>query len=346
MSPNHAKRPINLALQGGGVHGAFTWGALDRILEEERLEIEAISGTSAGAMNAAMLKTGFLEKGRDGARELLARFWGSLRRTGTAYENPLASWLSLFSEGAARALEAASDQQSYELRDSISRSLSPYDWNPLNLNPLRDLLESLIDFGHVCRERRPHLYISATNVRTGKIKVFSGPKISLEVLLASACLPDMFQAVEIDGEHYWDGGYTGNPALFPLYTSGCRDIVIVHVNPIVRDQLPRSARDIQNRVNEISFNATLLGELRAIAFVRRLIAEGRVGAHEMKDVLVHSIRDDGAMQKFSVVTKLTPDPEVIDELRAAGHAAADKFLRDHWAKLGAEGTVDLRGLIG
>ncbi len=340
-----AAKTINLALQGGGAHGAFTWGALDRLLEEERLEIEAISATSAGAMNAAMLKTGFVAGGRAGARAQLDRFWGAIRRGSQANANPLADWLAMFWPEAARNLDRMTRAPVHYAADSFRRAVSPYGWNPLNINPLRELLERLIDFDSVCSDCRPHLFLGATNVRTGKIKVFREREISIDAVLASACLPDVFQAVEIDGEHYWDGGFMGNPALFPLfYEADCADIVIIHVNPIERPDVPQSAADILDRVNEISFNSSLLRELRVVAFVKRLIAEGRIRHGEMKDVMIHSIRDDAAMAALSGPSKLHPDPGLIDRLKATGRAAADDFLRVHWKSIGIEGTVDLKAM--
>ncbi|HUS53927.1 MAG TPA: patatin-like phospholipase family protein [Thermohalobaculum sp.] len=346
MTAIHQSKTINLALQGGGSHGAFTWGVLDRLLEEDRLVIEAISGTSAGAMNGAMLKTGFLDNGREGARSQLDQFWGSVRRSARGNVNPLTDWLALFSNNAAQAVEKITVERSALLRDSFSRSLSPYDWNPLNINPIKDLLESLINFDLVCRACYPHLFVSATNVRTGKIKVFSGDELSIDAILASACLPDLFQTIEIDGQPYWDGGFMGNPALFPLfYRSDARDIVIVHVNPIERAEIPRTARDIQNRTNEISFNSSLLSELRAVAFVRRLIAEGKLASGEMKDVLIHSISDDPTMLELSASTKISPKPELLDRLKDAGRIAAESFLRQHWDNIGIDGSIDLRAIL-
>jgi NTE family protein len=343
----HHSKTINLALQGGGAHGAFTWGVLDRLLDEERLVIEGISGTSAGAMNAAMLKTGLLDGGRQSARSQLDKFWGSVRHNAAANVNPLSDWLKLFSPDAAKITERLMREPASHLGDSFRRALSPYDWNPLNINPLRELLESLIDFDRVCQDCYPHLFISATNVRSGKIKVFAEDEVSIDTILASACLPDLFQAVGIDGEHYWDGGYMGNSALFPLfYHAESRDIVIVHVNPIVRADVPRTAGDIMDRVNEISFNSSLLGELRTIAFVRRMIAEGKLRPGEMKDVLIHSIRDDATMSPLGVATKVSPDPGLLDHLKASGREAAGAFLRDHWGKLGEESSVDLRAMFG
>jgi NTE family protein len=339
-------KTINLALQGGGAHGAFTWGVLDRLLEEERLEIEGISGTSAGAMNAALVKTGLLHAGRDGARAQLDRFWGSIRRDAAAKVNPLRDWLKMFSSEAGVLADAIQSQHHF-LQDTLSRTFSPYEWNPFDINPLRDLLEEMIDFEAVCTHCAPHLFICATNVRSGKIRIFGDGDMSTDAILASACLPLLFRAVEIDGEAYWDGGYMGNPALFPLFTgTSSRDIVIVGINPIERDEVPTTARDILNRVNEISFNSSLLRELRAIHFVRRLLADGHLRPGAMKDLLIHTVRDDETMAGLSVASKLNPEPELLDHLKARGREAADAFLREHWDKLGEEGSLDLQAMFG
>jgi NTE family protein len=341
----HDSKTINLALQGGGAHGAFTWGVLDRLLEEERIEIEGISGTSAGAMNAALLKTGLLHAGRDGARAQLDRFWGSIRRDAAAKVNPLRDWLRMFSSEAGT-LAGAIQSQHHFLQDTLSRTFSPYEWNPFDINPLRDLLDEMIDFEAVCTDCAPHLFICATNVRSGKIRIFDDADMSTDAILASACLPLLFRAVEIDGEAYWDGGYMGNPALFPLFTgTGSRDIVIVGINPIERDEVPRTARDILDRVNEISFNSSLLRELRAIDFVRRLLADGHLRPGAMKDLLIHTVRDDETMAGLSAATKLNPEPELFDHLKARGRDAAGAFLRRHWDKLGQEGSLDLRAMF-
>ena len=338
-------KTINLALQGGGAHGAFTWGVLDRLLEEERLEIEGISGTSAGAMNAALLKTGMLHAGREGARAQLDRFWGSIRRDAAAKVHPLRDWLRMFS-GEAGVLAEAIQSQHHIIQDTLSRTFSPYEWNPFDINPLRDLLDEMIDFEAVCTDCAPHLFICATNVRSGKIHIFDDAAMSTDAILASACLPLLVRAVEIDGEAYWDGGYMGNPALFPLFTgTGARDIVIVGINPIERDEVPRTARDILNRVNEISFNSSLLRELRAIHFVRRLLADGHLRPGAMKDLLIHTVRDDKTMTGLSVASKLNPEPELLDHLKARGRDAADAFLREHWDKLGEEGSLDLQAMF-
>ena len=228
---------------------------------------------------------------------------------------------------------------------------SPYDLNPFNINPLRALLIEQLHFDAVCQADPPHLFICATNVRTGKARVFKDEEIGTEAILASTCLPSVFQAVEIDDpetgrrEAYWDGGFTGNPSLWPLfYGTEARDLLIVHINPIVREALPRTARDILNRTNEISFNAALLGELRAITFVRRLLAEGVIPQGVMKDVLVHSIADDDTMGKLGVATKMHADWTLMRNLKQVGREAAERFLADHWSDLGERASVDLRAL--
>jgi NTE family protein len=343
---HHSRKTINLALQGGGAHGAFTWGVLDRLLEEDRLEIEGISATSAGAMNAAMLKTGMLETGREGARVHLDRFWGSISDNAKSSANPLMDWLNVFSGGGNFLSDAIQSQNEF-VQDTLLRTFSPYEWNPFDINPLRDLLDGLIDFEAVCQDCAPYLFICATNVRSGKIRIFDNAAMSTDAILASACLPFLFRAVEIEGESYWDGGYMGNPALFPLFgTTGSRDIVIVVVNPISRAEVPHTARDILDRVNEISFNSSLLRELRAINFVSRLHEGGHLPSGEMNKMLIHTVRDDETMTELSVATKLNPTPEMLDHLKAQGRDTADTFLHHNWDKLGEESSVDLEAMFG
>ena len=346
MVAKHDRKTVNLALQGGGAHGAFTWGVLDRLLDEDRLEIEGISGTSAGAMNALMLKTGFLAGGARAAKAQLDRFWGTLRHQSQINANPLADWIALVSNDAGKIADTVLRSPVYLAQEAFGRTFSPYEWNPLNINPLRELLEDMIDLDAVCRDRAPHLFVSATNVRSGRIRVFEDAELSIDAVLASSCLPNVFQAVEIDGEAYWDGGFMGNPALYPLfYSCESADVIIVHVNPIERPDVPRTGAEIQNRINEISFNSSLLRELRAIAFVKRLIMDGKLKPREMKDVLIHAIRDDDTMAALNVATKLAPEPELFDHLKSAGRTAADGFLRAHWGDLGKRGSVDLGAMF-
>ena len=334
-------RRINLALQGGGAHGAFTWGVLDRLLEEDDLEIAAISGTSAGALNAAALKAGFVRGGREGARENLDWFWGEVDR---ADDLQVRNWLTFWPEVMLRTLRAFTP---FAALDGLTRVVSPYDYGPFYSDPLRKIAANL-RFEQICAAEGPALFVSATNVRTGKIRVFSNAEITIDALMASACLPTVFRAVEIDDpatgrrEAYWDGGYSGNPALFPLYDPALpQDVVIVNINPIVRDEVPHGAEGILNRINEISFNASMLSELRAINFVRRLIQDGRIERHTMKDVFVHMIADDRLMNRLGVETKLVPTTGLLGELKAAGRRAAASFLRQHGDKINCSGSVDL-----
>ena len=340
---------INLALQGGGAHGAFTWGVLDRILEEPDIEIAGISGTSAGALNGAAVKSGLIEGGAEGAKEKLAWLWG---RLGAVSDLRMPAWMQGFLPDAGTAAQFLAYSLPFSAAESWTRVVSPYAYGPFYANPLRPIVEQF-DYDEVCDETEPRLCVCATNVRTGKVRVFTGDAISTESILASACLPTLFQAVEVTDpetgrpEHYWDGGYTGNPALFPLFDHGLPDdIVVININPLNRDSVPRAPQEIQNRINEISFNSSLLRELRAIAFVQRLIAEGRVPEGSMKRVLVHMIADDALMNRLSVATKLVPLPTVIAELKEAGRAAAHSFLERHKDDLNQRQTIDLAAMYG
>jgi NTE family protein len=336
-------RIINLALQGGGAHGAFTWGALDALLEDERIEFEGLCGTSAGAMNAVVLADGWLKNGRDGARESLARFWEDIAREGALWSPvrppPEAlSWLGID--------PTIGTAASYVLFESWTRLFSPYQFNPWNFNPLRGVLERCVDFDAL-RETRCHpLFVCATNVRSGKVKVFGNDEIGVDALLASACLPQLFKAVEIDGEAYWDGGYMGNPALYPLfYRTKSADIVVVHVNPIRRDEVPKTPAAIANRVNEISFNSSLLREMRAIEFAGRLVEGGWLKDEfkgRLRRMLMHSIRDDAAMSGLDFASKLSPDRGFLDGLREHGQRAAKAWLAAHFDDIGQRDSVDIR----
>jgi NTE family protein len=335
-------RRVNLALQGGGAHGAFTWGVLDRLLEEDDLEIAGISGTSAGALNGAALKAGLLAGGRVAAQKRLDRLWTLVGEIG---DFRMAPWVQPFLPAFRFWQDAAEAYLPVSPQGIAAQLYSPYALGAAWENPLDPVVRDL-DFSQVCKTASPQLFVSATNVRTGKIRVFEAEAITPEVLLASACLPTVFQAVEIDGEAYWDGGYSGNPALFPLYEPELPDdILVVSINPMRREELPDSPLEIQNRINEISFNASLLGELRAINFVRRLIAEGRMERGRMKDVRVHMIADDGLMNALSATTKVAPSPQLLAKLKAAGRVAADMFLADCGDKIGHEPSVNLPGVL-
>ncbi len=346
-------RRINLALQGGGAHGAFAWGVLDRLLDEPDIEIAAISGTSAGALNGAALAAGLAigsgRYGRRAARENLDYIWSQV---GQVSDNAVVRWMhSMFP--VPRAWQRLTELFSpVAWLESLTRVFSPYDSGPFYTNPLAAILREM-PHPDLCRAGGPELFVSATNVRTGLIRVFSGAELSVDAILASACLPELFRAVEIDDpatgrrEAYWDGGYSGNPALFPLYSPALpRDIVIVNINPMMRDALPKSPAAIQDRVNEISFNASLLAELRAINFVKRLHAENRLSGRPMKNVLLHAIMDETLMNSLTASTKLLPAPGLLATMREAGSRAADEFLRQDAANIGARDSYDLRAVFG
>jgi NTE family protein len=347
LDTSHPSRPaesatqpktINLALQGGGAHAAFAWGVLDRLLEDERINIEGISATSAGAMNGACLAYGMAIGGRQAARRSLTGFWE--RVADAAAWSPLQpSWHDRLARNWGLEWSPA-----FLAFDMVSRLLSPYEVNPLGLNPLREALMASVDFQELQRSASPvRLFLAATNVRTGKVKIFQGAEICAEAVLASACLPFLFQAVEIDGEHYWDGGYTGNPAMFPLiYGCDSRDVVLVHINPIERRELPRTARDILNRVNEISFNSSLMREMRAIHFVTDLIESGQLGQGPMKRMLIHAISADELMMQLGARSKLNAERGFLAYLRDRGRSHAEAWLQSTFEHLGERSTVDVQ----
>jgi len=334
-----ATRRVNLALQGGGTHGAFTWGVLERLLEDDRLEFEAVSGTSAGAVNAAIFVQGLCEGGRDGARAALERVWRDAAARlavsplqNTPFEKAL--WGHDLTWSFA-----------YQTFETLTRVLSPYQLNPTpyDWNPLRAVLEDAINVEVLKHAKGPKLYISATSVRTGKPRVFAREEVTVDVVMASACLPQFFKAVEIDGEPFWDGGYLGNPALWPLYEQGgAPDIVLVQLNPTVREELPTHPTDISNRLNEISFNASLMAEMRAIDFVQRLLDAGRLEQPRYRRLFLHMIEDEERMRQFKLSTKLNGDWDFLSTLRRYGREAADRWLATNFAKLGRESTVDIR----
>ncbi|MGR9108692.1 MAG: patatin-like phospholipase family protein [Gammaproteobacteria bacterium] len=340
-SPGTAKptKKINLALQGGGAHGAFSWGVLDKLLEDGRIEIEAVSGTSAGAMNAVVLADGLASNGPDGAREALYDFWHAVYRASRfspLQRSPLdvltGKWSLDFSPG-------------YLYFDMLSRIASPYELNPLNINPLRNLLRQQVDFERVRQYRGLKVFISATQVRTGRIKVFEQAALSPDHVMASACVPLIFHAVEIDGESYWDGAFMGNPALFPfIRRCESRDIVIVQINPLERDACPKSARDILDRMHEITFNASLVKEFRAIDFVARLLDEGNLDAERYKRLLIHIIAAENEMEPLGASSKLNAEWAFLEHLRDLGRTTAGLWLERNFSGLGEHSTVNLRAL--
>ncbi len=333
-------KPVNLALQGGGAHGAFTWGVLDALLEDGRLQVDAVSGTSAGAMNGAALIAGLTKGGRDEARAMLRKFWRAVARIGRL--SPLAPTPldRMLPAGPFGMTPVAA------FWDVASRFFSPYDLNPFDLNPLRGVVERVIDFEalHACDRHR--LFISATNVHTGRGRLFTEKEVTVDAVMASACLPFLFRAVEIDGVPYWDGGYMGNPALYPFFrASDTEDVLLVQINPVERRETPRTARDILDRMNEITFNSSLIGEFRAIEFVERLIDRGALkhgGEDGYRRIRMHRIGGDEALSALGASTKFNADWGFLSELRDAGRSAAQGWLRDSWADVGVRATLDLR----
>ena len=346
------KTVINLALQGGGAHGAFTWGALDRLLEADDIEIEGISATSAGAMNAAALKHGWVLGGNAGAREWLDTFWLRVSGLDGVFGEAMMDWLRAVSPSPAFTARILEANPSVLAAEAMTRIFSPYQFNPANYHPLRGIVEEMLQGDAVCSAKGPKLFINATNVRDGKPRIFQGDEITADAILASACLPTLYQAIEIDDpktgrrEAYWDGGYTGNPALYPLfYRTKTPDILIVHINPLHREELPRTSSEIVSRLNEISFNASLLRELRNIEFVNRLIDRGVIAEGVMKRNNVHAVSDDVLMNQLGMVTKMTINRALLLQLKDAGRAAMDTFLAERRQDIGVRSSVDLRAVV-
>jgi len=333
-------KTINLALQGGGSHGAFTWGVLDRILEEDdRLKIEGISGTSAGAMNAAVLLQGYDVGGAEGARKSLDFFWheiGGLARFGFSQPSPLDQWLGHWN---------VDTSPMTSMMETFQHMFSPYQINPLNLNPLRDVLVKMLDIKTIQCAETIKIFICATNVETGRPRVFERHELTVDAIMASSCLPMTFQAVNIDGKPYWDGGYVGNPSLFPLiYECESPDIALVQINPLVREGTPNTPTEIVNRLNEISFNSSLMGEMRAIAFVQKLLERDHLKGGEvsrLKKMNMHMIGCEKTMSAFGAASKANASMEFLLTLKELGRATADKWLADNWDSIGERSSIDI-----
>ncbi len=334
---------LNLALQGGGSHGAFTWGVLDALLDDGRLSLEGISGTSAGAVNAVALASGWAsaeargQDPREGARAKLAGVWqrvGTLGRLGTLQQQ----FMRMLWGGLPAELSPA------RMIGNAWRGLvSPYQSNPLDINPLRDMLEEEIDFRAIAAHPTLKVFVCATHVTSGKAVVFTGRQLDARAVLASACLPMLFQAVEIDGQPYWDGGYSANPALSPLIR-GCRttDLLLVQINPLTREHAPRSSAEILDRVSELGFNASLLTQMRAIDFVNRLLAEGALSHSACKSVRVHRIAGGAALEALPASSRGSADAAMIQHLFESGRSAAREWLTHHYEAIGRHATVDIR----
>jgi NTE family protein len=330
-------KPINLALQGGGSHGAFTWGVLHRILDDGRLEIDSITGASAGAVNAVVLADGYAADGRTGAIEALEALWSRVGRDGlfSPFQRSLVSRMT----GAWH----LDDSPGFLWLDMLGRIFAPGELNPGGYNPLAPILDDLVDFERVRHAGRVKLFLCATNVRSGRIRVFDTAEVCRDAVLASACLPFLFPPVEHEGEAYWDGGYMGNPALYPLaYRSRVPDVLIVQINPLDRDEVPNTARDIINRVNEITFNATLMREMRAVRFVNRLLDGGVLEEDQgYKRTFVHMIDGGAPMAEHTASSKLNTEPAFLRRLHDQGFERAGVWLDRHFDAVGVRNSVDV-----
>jgi NTE family protein len=342
VNASRESRTINLALQGGGSHGAYTWGVLDTLLADGRLDFEGVTGASAGAMNAVVLADGWLDgmtSGRDprlAARDALSAFWGAV---GTR-----PSLFNLYPNMAWAAPRALAMNPMFLWFDIVSRLFSPYQLNPFNYNPLRNVLAEQIDFGRLRAHAPFKLFIAATNVRKGRVRIFREHELDLDMLLASACLPFAFQAVPVaeEGgvEHYWDGGYMGNPALWPLfYATRTPDLLLIQINPLQRDALPDTAQEIIERAAELSFNASLVHEMRAIDFVQRLLAEHKLDSEKYRKIHLHMIGGDDKLAAYGASSKYNTERSFIDELKALGQAQAEEWLATRFDYVGHAGTV-------
>jgi NTE family protein len=327
-------KAINLALQGGGSHSAFTWGVLDRLLEESRLEFEGVTGTSAGAVNAVVFADGLAAGGREGAKEALQVYWQKV------------SALSARGPWAPSIIDKANPDYGLEhslgfiFLEPMTHFASPYQMNPLNINPFKDLLAEAINFERVRQQTAVKLFLCATDVQTAKVKIFYGKEIDVPHLLASTCLPLLMQAVEVEGEFYWDGSYAGNPAIFPLiYNCDARDILMVHITPAERPGVPTTSLSIMNRMQEISFNTALIREMRTIAFLNKQIEDGKLGAG--KRMLVHLIEAEDLIRGFSWSSRLNSDWDFLLHLREMGRMRADQWLAANFDRIGQDSTVDL-----
>lgn len=343
MPPNPAPRPdekkkLKLALQGGGSHGAYAWGVIDALLEDGRLEVEAVVGTSAGAMNATVTAAGLVAGGVERARAALAQFWRAASDLGklspmrpTAFDKQMSRGNMDYSP-------------LWSMYDAMSRMFSPYEMNPQNMNPLLDLLKEVVDFDALRGDQHPiKLFVTATNVLSGRLRVFDKAEITPEAVMASACLPLLFQAVQIDNEYYWDGGYSGNPPIYPLiYAGGTSDILIVQISPVNIPDVPRTTRAIIDRINTLSFNSSLMREMRAIQFVTELVESGELDADKYPRVNIHTIDAEAELAQFSVSSQLNSDWDFLQYLFDLGRRKAKRFLSVHFDQIGNSSTTHIR----
>lgn len=357
-----ARHAIDLALQGGGSHGAFTWGVLDRLLEESWLHFDGVSGTSAGALNAAVLATGLARGGPGGGRAraqaVLRAFWEDVATGGACFGSEHGGTFGAASAAlpawsawpAWSGLPAGAIEWNPVSRwmAEFTRLFSPYQFNPLDINPLRDIVRRHVDIEAV-KHGTLSVFVNATAVRSGRPRIFHRGDLSHDALLASACLPQLFRAVDIPGagggepEPYWDGGYSGNPALWPLiYETAALDLVLVKIDPLARPGTPDTPLEIHDRVNEITFNAGLASEMRAIAFVQKLHREGRIDSGQYKNLRLHMVADEAAMAALPPSSKLDTSRAFVHELHALGRRTAERWLATDAKELGRRSTLDVR----
>lgn len=331
------KKNVGMALQGGGAHGAFTWGVLDRLLEEEAIVAETMCGTSAGAVNAVAVAYGLHIGGPEKAKEILEQLWRKVALSGSFLFKP-----GMFDKAYGNG--DIYNSPGYMFFNAISQVLSPYNFNPFNYNPLKDILTDLIDFKELQLYNKKKLFICATNVKTNRAKIFTNKEITVEAVMASACLPFLFQAVEIEGEHYWDGGYMGNPPIFPLITNtDIQDIVLVKINSININSVPTTARDIADRVNEISFNSSLINEMKLIHYRNELIRNGILKSEDKnnREIFIHTISGYDALSQLSYSSKMNTSWEFLLELKEKGRKIADQWLQSDFDQIGLKSTFDV-----
>ena len=333
------RKPLNLALQGGGSHGAFTWGVLDRLLEEDCFDFEGVVGTSAGAMNASALVYGLKVGGPEKARELLNSYWELMMKSAT-----FAPWPSLLD----RIIGDGNINYSpmFTMGDALTRVMSPYQMNPMGFNPIQPVIEHVVDFDalRALDGKGPKLFLCATNVMNGRVKVFSGDELDVRSVLASACLPFMYQAVEIDGEYYWDGGYMGNPPIFPIfYECECRDVMIVQITPINLAELPTTATAIFDRIQGLSFNSSLMREMRVVNFINQLVQKGFDDGGKLKEAYIHTIDAEETMNKLGASSQANLDRKYISGLFELGRTKASEFIAAHYDSVGSASSADIEG---
>jgi NTE family protein len=340
-----ASRPgvkhISLALQGGGSHGAFTWGVMHRLMSEPRIYIDGISGTSAGAMNAAVFVDGFLKNKRQGAIDALAAFWDRVAQ--------LCPIPRTFPRGIPGVSDgwAVDGDPTFMMVDFMTRLWSPRQFNPLRLNPLEDILDELVDFENLRRHPEVKVFVTASNVRTCKSRLFRTHELTAKTLLASACLPLLFEAVEVDGEFYWDGGYLGNPAISPLvHECASSDVVIVQINPMNRPDVPESARDILNRINEMTFNASLVREMAGFAAISQLVESGKLTDDRYIAVRFHEIGAEVELAELGALSKMNTERAFLEHLHRLGYETADRWLTENFDRIGWESTFDVAEKFG